>query len=327
MYEEVDNAATAERKPYDPLAGSLFLLESAMLDRSRDGSTRPSLEAANAVAAAYWRSGRYFDALDLLEHTLIDCRAVLGLRDPDTLVVEGNLAVTYVCLDQFQRGLDLLVANVEARAAVVGDSHPHTLVARNALATAYHTADLLPEAMALFAGVARSGPARSPGPPRCAGLPDRPRAHADRLGRRCGCGLGAVLRAAGCGAVRGAARRDDGDDPQQPRAGTRFLGRADLAHAELERAAADCQTLLGANHPDTVALRTDLALLAREVLGVGSRSSCRPRDGGPAPQAKTLALEAGPPWPGAGVEGTTPGRARSRARGPVDMATLPAGSK
>jgi len=45
------------------------------------------------------------------------------------------------------------------------------------------------------------------------------------------------------------------------------LGRADLAHAELERAAADCQTLLGANHPDTVALRTDLALLAREVLG------------------------------------------------------------
>jgi hypothetical protein len=45
------------------------------------------------------------------------------------------------------------------------------------------------------------------------------------------------------------------------------LGRADLAHAELERAAADCPNLLGANHPDTVALRTDLALLAPEVLG------------------------------------------------------------
>ena len=45
------------------------------------------------------------------------------------------------------------------------------------------------------------------------------------------------------------------------------LGRADLAHAELERAAADCQTLLGVNHPDTIALRTDLALLTREVLG------------------------------------------------------------
>ena len=51
-------------------------------------------------------------------------------------------------------------------------------------------------------------------------------------------------------------------------AGTRSLGRADLAHAELERAAADFQTLLGADHPDTVALRTDLALLAREVLGI-----------------------------------------------------------
>ena len=45
------------------------------------------------------------------------------------------------------------------------------------------------------------------------------------------------------------------------------LGRADLAHAQLERAATDCPTLLGANHPDTVALRTDLALLVREGVG------------------------------------------------------------
>jgi hypothetical protein len=45
------------------------------------------------------------------------------------------------------------------------------------------------------------------------------------------------------------------------------LGRPDLAHAELERAATDCQTLLGENHPDTVALRADLALLSRNGLG------------------------------------------------------------
>ena len=45
------------------------------------------------------------------------------------------------------------------------------------------------------------------------------------------------------------------------------LGRPDLAHAELERAATDCQTLLGENHPDTVALRADLALLSRDGLG------------------------------------------------------------
>jgi len=45
------------------------------------------------------------------------------------------------------------------------------------------------------------------------------------------------------------------------------LGRPDLARAELERAATDCQTLLGENHPDTIALRADLALLSRESLG------------------------------------------------------------
>ena len=46
----------------DPLAGSLFLLESAMLDRRRGGMSRGSLEASNAVGAAYWRSGRYAEA-------------------------------------------------------------------------------------------------------------------------------------------------------------------------------------------------------------------------------------------------------------------------
>ena len=52
------------------------------------------------------------------------------------------------------------------------------------------------------------------------------------------------------------------------------LGRPDLAHAELERAATDCQTLLGENHPDTVALRADLALLSRN--GLASVESAEP---------------------------------------------------
>jgi hypothetical protein len=74
-------------------------------------------------------------------------------------------------------GLDLLVANVEARAAVLGDSHPQTVVARHAPATAYHTADLLPEALALFADVAAQQ-ARTLGP-----------AHPDALVSRVGLAL------------------------------------------------------------------------------------------------------------------------------------------
>ena len=176
-------------KSHDPLAGSLFLLQSAMLDRSREGVTRASLEAANAVAAAYWRSGRHAEARDLLERTLADCRAVLGPRDPDTLVVEGNLAVTHVCLESYELGLTMLVTNVETRSAVFGDAHPHTLVARHALATAYHTADLLPEALALFAGVAAQR-ARTLGP-----------AHPDSLTSRIGLALARIDSGDGAGAV------------------------------------------------------------------------------------------------------------------------------
>ena len=79
-----------------------------MFDRTRHGATRTSLEATNAVAAAYWRAGRFDDARELLERVLTDCRAVLGPRDPDTLVVEGNLAVTHICLEHVEQGLDLL---------------------------------------------------------------------------------------------------------------------------------------------------------------------------------------------------------------------------
>ena len=38
----------------------------------------------------------------------------------------------------------------------------------------------------------------------------------------------------------------------------------DLALAEMERAATDSETALGADHPDTVGLRADLAALARD---------------------------------------------------------------
>ena len=249
------------------MAGSLFLLESAMLDRSRHGATRASLEATNAVAAAYWRAGRYPDARELLERVLADCRAALGPRDPDTLVVEGNLAVTHICLEHFEHGLDLLVGNVEARAAVLGDTHPHTMVARHALATAYHMADLLPDALALFAGVAAQR-ARTLGP-----------AHPDALVSRIGLALARIDSGddAGAVAVLAAALQDAEQSVgsldeltvtirSNLAHGHAALGRPDLARAELERAATDCQTLLGENHPDTVALRADLALLSRNGL-------------------------------------------------------------
>jgi hypothetical protein len=40
----------------------------------------------------------------------------------------------------------------------------------------------------------------------------------------------------------------------------------DRAVSELERAAADCETVLGTTHPDSISLRADLAGLTRAEL-------------------------------------------------------------
>ena len=319
------------RGSHDPLAGSLFLLESAMLDRSRQGATRASLEASNAVAAAYWRAGRYPEARELLERVLADCRAALGPRDPDTLVVEGNLAVTHICLEHFERGLDLLVGNVEARAAVLGDTHPHTMVARHALATAYHMADLLPDALALFAGVAAQR-ARTLGP-----------AHPDALVSRIGLALARIDSGDDAGAVAvlaaalqrrravgRAPRRAHPDDPQQPRARSRG--------ARPPRPGARRAGTGGDRLPDPAggepprhgrpARGPRAALAQRPRIGGAGRALSWAGEGRVAirPHREGTAHEAGPPRAGPGMEGTTPGGPGPGAT-PGDGATLPAGTR
>jgi hypothetical protein len=120
----------------------------------------------------------------------------------------------------------------------------------------------------LFAGVAAQR-ARTLGP-----------AHPDSLTSRIGLALARIDSGDGAGAVSVlSAALQDAEQSVGPldeltvtirsnlAHGHAALGRADLAHAQLERAATDCQTLLGANHPDTIALRTDLALLVREGIG------------------------------------------------------------
>ena len=97
------------------------------------------------------------------------------------------------------------------------------------------------------------------------------------------------------------------------------LGCPDLARAELERAATDCRNLLGENHPDTVALRADLALLSRDGLGLmepAEQASIRNvwRSG---PTAKGLRTRPDRPGPGRAWRGQhpvaqVPGDARGR---------------
>jgi hypothetical protein len=112
------------------------------------------LSRRNDVAAGHLADGRLHVATTELESLLADCRACLGPEHPETVVVEGNLAVARVMVGQHDAGTQLMLANVARRERVFGDENPHTLTARDALATAYRLAGRLAEALWLYSRVA-----------------------------------------------------------------------------------------------------------------------------------------------------------------------------
>lgn len=112
------------------------------------------LAPRNVAALEYLAGGRLRMAVPALESLLNDCRRRLGEGHPETLVVEGNLAVTYVMIGQDEDGARLMLANLGGRERVFGNDHPLTLTARDALATTYRLAGRLSEAMRLYSQVA-----------------------------------------------------------------------------------------------------------------------------------------------------------------------------
>lgn len=112
------------------------------------------LAARNDVAARHLADGRLHVATTELESLLEDCRRCCGAEHPETIVVEGNLAVACVMIGRQEFGEQLMLANVARRARVFGDEHPLTLTARDALATTYRLAGRLAEALWLYSRVA-----------------------------------------------------------------------------------------------------------------------------------------------------------------------------
>jgi hypothetical protein len=112
------------------------------------------LASRNVVAVEHLAGGRLRRAVMALESLLNDCRRHLGDEHPETLVVEGNLAVAYVKIGQHEAGARLMLANLGGRERVFGDEHPLTLTARDALATTHRLAGRLSEAMWLYSRVA-----------------------------------------------------------------------------------------------------------------------------------------------------------------------------
>ena len=76
----------------DPIAGSLFALESAVFaGGSSAGGVREALATRNALAVAYCGGERYTEAADMLREVVEQCTDRLGGDDPDTLVAAASV--------------------------------------------------------------------------------------------------------------------------------------------------------------------------------------------------------------------------------------------
>ena len=61
----------------------------------------------------------------------------LGENHPDTLIVLGDLANSYSCLEDYNKALELNITVYNARKEILGEKHPDTLIALHNLASSY----------------------------------------------------------------------------------------------------------------------------------------------------------------------------------------------
>jgi hypothetical protein len=247
--------------------GSAFLAQSAALGRVLDGGQQDSaavgwLELAerNAAGVDLVHQDRADEAAETFHDVVADCVEALGPRHPDTLVAAGNMAVAQACAGRLAEAVGLLEANLASRVAVFGDRHPRTLDARDALGTMLRLSGRTADAAAVHSLVARQR-AHALGPD-----------HPDTLVSRLGLALDGA-EAGDLGPSFAALERllHDAETIFGPRdylttvvraaaADVALaLGRVDHAVTQLQLARSAMEWMRGPAHPDTVALRVELA--------------------------------------------------------------------
>ncbi|MFI7431137.1 tetratricopeptide repeat protein [Micromonospora sp. NPDC049836] len=134
--------------PLDVVRMSLDLWRAAGLGRE-SLSDRSTLAYRLSLAENHRRSGRYDEALALLEPLAGAAAEAFGPVDEDTLKVRNELGQAYLEAGQVDDGLDVLREVVSAAEHLHGPDSPLTLVFRNNLAVAYQHAGQYAQAIGL----------------------------------------------------------------------------------------------------------------------------------------------------------------------------------
>ncbi len=137
------------------------------LRRATLGPDHPdTLAAVDNLGMAFQSSGRFAEALPLLEDNLKRRRAQAGPDKSNTMVAINNLANAYRTAGRLGEALPLFAEALKGLEAEYGPDHPYTLGAMNNLALAYRDANRLEDAIPLFEETVKRAKAKlGPGHP------------------------------------------------------------------------------------------------------------------------------------------------------------------
>jgi tetratricopeptide (TPR) repeat protein len=99
-----------------------------------------TLTSRSYLAYAYWRMGRFDDAVRAFEGVLSDRVRVLGEGHPHTSMSRHSLATVYRMVGRLSEAVPLFERLLVEREQTLGEDHPDTMICRNALAPAYRAA-------------------------------------------------------------------------------------------------------------------------------------------------------------------------------------------
>jgi len=231
-------------------------------------------QAATAVALLVreaWslqRTGRYSEAVELLQRTLFNSERVLGPDHPSTLTVRTSLASVYRGLGRYSEAVELLQRTLLDSERVLGEDHPSTLSVRANLASAYQDLGRYSEAVQLLQRTLLDSERVLGGdhPSTLSVRANLASAYQD-MGRRSEA-VDLLQRT-----LLDSERVLGGDHPSTLTVRANLasayqdMGRHEEALALLQRTLLDSERVLGADHPSTLTVRANLAYLSDHPAG------------------------------------------------------------
>jgi tetratricopeptide (TPR) repeat protein len=127
--------ALSERPRHDIQLGNLAICPHVEFAVQMDAEV--ALVFRKKYGLIFWEAGKYKQYEKMLEKVLEEQKQLLGHSHSDTLLTMGDLAWTYIDLEEHQKAKELNLTVLEKQKQILGDNHQDTLRTMHNLATTY----------------------------------------------------------------------------------------------------------------------------------------------------------------------------------------------